>query len=271
MPVDILDVLAAEPKLGWLVARVSSHDPARRKLRLIIGRVDGSGAPIRSDSAVVESASYLSSYVPAIGDIVHALIKNDQGVLVLGRTTGSATGGLPGGTTAVTPPVGDNDTSIATTAFVNAEIANDAPTKTGGGASGTWPINITGDAHSADGFHFTWRDDGAQRTYILNANTPDDVHLFPSASLSVNYANSAGSAGSAPCPVRIGTVVVTTNIAGSVAFGVGAFSSAPVICNGDFNAHARATSLLSWDGPSGSISCGNMNASQVVRINYAVQ
>jgi hypothetical protein len=46
--------------------------------------------------------------------------------------------------TAPTASVGTNTTQLATTAFVNAEIANDAPTKTGGGASGTWSINING-------------------------------------------------------------------------------------------------------------------------------
>jgi hypothetical protein len=46
--------------------------------------------------------------------------------------------------TAPTASVGTNTTQLATTAFVNAEIANDAPTKTGGGASGTWGINING-------------------------------------------------------------------------------------------------------------------------------
>jgi hypothetical protein len=53
---------------------------------------------------------------------------------------------LTGTPTAPTAAVGTNTTQVATTAFVNAEIANDAPTKTGGGASGTWGISITGNA-----------------------------------------------------------------------------------------------------------------------------
>lgn len=56
---------------------------------------------------------------------------------------------LTGVTTAVTAAVGTNTTQVATTAFVNAEIAADAPTKTGGGASGTWPVAITGNAATA--------------------------------------------------------------------------------------------------------------------------
>ncbi len=56
---------------------------------------------------------------------------------------------LTGTPTAPTAAVNTNTTQLATTAFVNAEIANDAPTKTGGGASGTWGINITGNSATA--------------------------------------------------------------------------------------------------------------------------
>ena len=56
---------------------------------------------------------------------------------------------LTGTPTAPTASVGTNTTQVATTAFVNAEIANDAPTKTGGGASGTWGISISGNAATA--------------------------------------------------------------------------------------------------------------------------
>lgn len=56
---------------------------------------------------------------------------------------------LTGVPTAVTAAVGTNTTQVATTAFVNAEIAADAPTKTGGGASGTWPVAISGNAATA--------------------------------------------------------------------------------------------------------------------------
>jgi len=54
--------------------------------------------------------------------------------------------GIPAAPTAA---VGTSTTQIATTAFVNAEIANDAPSKTGTGASGTWNISISGNANTA--------------------------------------------------------------------------------------------------------------------------
>jgi hypothetical protein len=51
--------------------------------------------------------------------------------------------------TAMTAVVGTNTTQIASTAFAVAEIGSRAPTKTGVGASGSWPIAVTGNAASA--------------------------------------------------------------------------------------------------------------------------
>lgn len=56
---------------------------------------------------------------------------------------------LTGTPTAPTAAVGTSTTQVATTAFVNAEIANDAPSKTGAGASGSWGISVTGNAATA--------------------------------------------------------------------------------------------------------------------------
>lgn len=55
--------------------------------------------------------------------------------------------GTPKAPTAVTA---DTTNQIATTAFVAARVGQDAPTKTGSGASGTWNINIAGNAATAD-------------------------------------------------------------------------------------------------------------------------
>jgi hypothetical protein len=60
--------------------------------------------------------------------------------------TGKVNTALTGVPTAPTAAVNTNTTQVATTAFVTAQIADDAPTKTGTGASGTWGINITGNA-----------------------------------------------------------------------------------------------------------------------------
>lgn len=63
--------------------------------------------------------------------------------------TGKVNTALTGVPTAPTAAVNTNTTQVATTAFTVAQIADDAPTKTGTGASGTWDINITGSAASA--------------------------------------------------------------------------------------------------------------------------
>jgi hypothetical protein len=56
---------------------------------------------------------------------------------------------LTGTPVAPTASVDTNTTQVATTAFVVAQIADDAPTKSGSGASGTWAIDISGNAASA--------------------------------------------------------------------------------------------------------------------------
>jgi len=61
-------------------------------------------------------------------------------------TTVTGTLSVTGIPTILTAAVGTNTTQAASTAFVNAEIANDAPSKTGTGASGTWGISISGAA-----------------------------------------------------------------------------------------------------------------------------
>ena len=61
-----------------------------------------------------------------------------------GNTVLSISPTLTGTPVAPTAAVNTSTTQVATTAFVVAQIADDAPTKTGGGATGTWDINVTG-------------------------------------------------------------------------------------------------------------------------------
>jgi hypothetical protein len=53
---------------------------------------------------------------------------------------------MTGTPVAPTAAVDTNTTQVATTAFVVAQIADDAPTKSGTGAVGNWGINVTGNA-----------------------------------------------------------------------------------------------------------------------------
>jgi len=77
---------------------------------------------------------------------IAAAVSDETGNGALVFATSPALVGTP---TAPTASPGTNTTQLATTAFVNAQIANDAPTKTGGGASGTWGISISGSAATA--------------------------------------------------------------------------------------------------------------------------
>ena len=77
---DIRDVLNSGPELRWVVARVDKIDLVKKKLTLIMGDLADANA-IR-----VANASYLASYTPARGDVVHALVHPTIGVLVLGNT-----------------------------------------------------------------------------------------------------------------------------------------------------------------------------------------
>lgn len=109
---------------------------------------------------------------------------------------------LTGTPTAPTAATGTNTTQLATTAFVNSEIANDAPTKTGGGASGTWAISISGNAATA-----------SSATYATSAGSApaSDVYAWAKASTKPSYTYSeVGAAASShthsPSQVGLGNV-----------------------------------------------------------------
>jgi len=68
---------------------------------------------------------------------------------------------LTGTPTVPTAATNTNTTQVASTAFVVAQIAEDAPTKTGTGASGTWSISISGNAATVtNGLYTTSTIDG---------------------------------------------------------------------------------------------------------------
>lgn len=118
--------------------------------------------------------------------------------------TGKVNTALTGVPTAPTAAVNTNTTQVATTAFVTAQIADDAPTKTGGGASGSWGINITGNAATAtnattatsDSQHLgigqTWQDVSSSRvagtTYTNTTGKPIMVNIYFAGSNSAIYA-----------------------------------------------------------------------------------
>ena len=84
---------------------------------------------------------------------------------------------LTGASTCVTAPVGTNTTQIASTAYAVAEIASRAPTKTGGGASGTWAISCSGNAATASALQTARTINGVSFNGTANITVADATKL----------------------------------------------------------------------------------------------
>ena len=105
--------------------------------------------------------------------------------------------GLP---LAPTAAVSTATTQLATTAFVVSQVANDAPTKSGSGATGTWPVSITGNAATATlaangGVTSVNGSTGAVTISIPTPASPIGVGQSwqrPSRGLGTTYTNSTG-------------------------------------------------------------------------------
>jgi hypothetical protein len=138
---------------------------------------------------------------------------------------------LTGTPVAPTASVNTNTTQVATTAFVVAQIADDAPTKTGTGASGTWGIDITGNAATATnvtnalGAGQTWQDVLASRSagtsYQNTTGLPIAVNLGANASTTARLAQistddvnwlSVGNIGTSGAVVTSCSFVVPDNV-----------------------------------------------------------
>jgi hypothetical protein len=105
---------------------------------------------------------------------------------------------LTGTPTAPTAALGTNTTQVATTAFVNAEIANDAPTKTGDGASGTWGIAITGNAGTATKLATARTINGVAFDGTANITIADSTKIPATEKGAANGVASLGSDGKVP-------------------------------------------------------------------------
>ena len=116
-----------------------------------------------------------------------------------------ASPGLSGTPTAPTAALNTNNTQLATTAFVTAEIADDAPTKTGGGASGTWSIAISGNAATATNLSTTqgnWSSNGTISAVVglLSWKNYGNGHVIFDASQGISPSGTAISSSDSVSP-----------------------------------------------------------------------
>lgn len=112
----------------------------------------------RAGAVILTKADVGLSLVDNVSDAAKPVSTAQAAAIAL--KANNASPGLTGVPTAPTAAVGNSTTQLATTAFVNAEIANDAPTKTGGGASGTWDITVSGASSRLNGAAATNGTDG---------------------------------------------------------------------------------------------------------------
>lgn len=118
-----------------------------------------------------------------------------------------------------TAAVNVNSTQVASTAYVIAQIANDAPTKTGVGASGTWAINITGGAASA-----TTAGSAGSANVANQLATPRNIALSGDVTGSVNFDGSSNVSLVATVADNSHTHVAT-NISDSTTIGRGVLTA----------------------------------------------
>jgi hypothetical protein len=177
-----------------------------------------------------------------------------------------------------------------TTQVVNAQfVSQNAPTKTGGGASGSWAISASqvaglwvhsGRNNQANQIVRTNASGYLDVTYInsdspVHPENPSNVigmigadgyyRKFPTGYLQVDYAHRSGTDGQV---WRSGTIVMTTTASGTGGIDVGRTVNNVVMANGDFNAHPRAATCTSFGGTA--FYYANTNASAVIRINWMV-
>ena len=102
-------------------------------------------------TGVASSATTLTGLTSTVAELnyVDGVTSNVQ--TQLDTKAPLASPALTGTPTVPTATAGTNTTQIASTAYTVAEIGSRAPTKTGGGASGSWPISVTGSSASCSG------------------------------------------------------------------------------------------------------------------------
>lgn len=86
----LADTLAQGPQLGWFIAVVESIQSASKSVTVTY--LGGS----------VPHVGYLAHYTPTVGDVVHGLIWEPQGMIILGKEVLRPTVAIPPGAAATT-------------------------------------------------------------------------------------------------------------------------------------------------------------------------
>jgi hypothetical protein len=92
--------------------------------------------------------------------------------------------------------VGTNNWSTWAKIITDQNYNSYAPTLTGGGANGTWGINITGTAQNANqliGKNWNWSGQSGQPSWLWGGSDGTNMYVYNPSNFSVNYANTAGS------------------------------------------------------------------------------
>lgn len=145
-----------------------------------------------------------------------------------------------------TAAVNDNTTNAASTAFVVAQIADDAPTKTGTGASGTWGIDITGNAATAT--TATTVSNGAITAAKLDGGQSGAAPVFGARAWGVidgsgtllASGNVSSASGTNPATITMTSAAPSTNYA-IVLAGYGSSGSTRYACVGAINSTTQFT------------------------------
>lgn len=143
--------------------------------------VDGSGSGLDADLLDgQEAAFFLNASNINAGTL--AVARGGTGATTTtgtGSNVLSVSPALTGAPTAPTAAVNTNTTQLANTAFVLTQIANDAPTKSGTGATGTWGISVSGNAATATKLQTARTINGVPfdgtANITIEAGTPDAV------------------------------------------------------------------------------------------------
>ncbi|WP_449413226.1 hypothetical protein [Pandoraea soli] len=126
---------------------------------------------------------------------------------------------------------------------VTGALGYSPPQPGGSGASGTWPISVSGNAATASKListagagTYNWSGQGGQPSWLWGSNDGTNFYVWNPSNFSVNYANSAGSA---PWAGISSKPVVISDVAGGYYGGIAASISGSTLIIGNANCNCN--------------------------------